>query len=873
MRVNDIYSLTLVLVMSFPGLRGYAQSADTSIFSKPQRIDASVRTERVTRSEQKGDTLIFNAAAYQVADNADSERLLSKMPGISVSDSGVDANGKEVARVLLDGQEFFGSDVLTALRNVPADMVKQIEIINRLSDAAQLTGVDDGEGHTALNIVTKRKKGSGLTTGRVYGSYGLSDKADHRHNYIAGGNVSHFTDRRTISVIGMSNNISKFNFSSSDILSGSTGLDAGGGNTFKVKALSGLSDIHSLGVDYTSKTVNLTYFFNAISNINSPVSDKYTLTSVEDRLLHTHTDNDYRAYNMTHKLTGKITLAPSKRHSVVIRPNITLEDMFNGKHQYGLYEYTFADAADKFVRKQFNIADNDRWTIRAGAEVTYRYRFAKRRRSMSLYGRYSLYRYSALDRSWEYRWNRQDADTTDFSTTDYRYIQNRDRRTLQHQMNGRLTYTEPLTKRSLLSGEYAFGMISTHGDNLVYPYEDGAYSTEPKVRTSAVNHSIFYHNRVGLRYNYALRKLSVTASATYQHTLFDGETTLPSTGHTRRHYHHPLYNLVANLPFNGSNRLRIEARGKTQNPSNNMLQDVVDRSSTSNVRAGNPDVDPAYLHTADIQYINTNRKAGTTFSVAVSYTGSANWFCDSLVINSPGYVVDTDENGNKIVLKEGDQYVKPINLGGYHKMMFRTAFAMPVDLIRCNFNIGAQASLQRLPGMINGDYVPVNRNWFQLAARLDSNISKEIDFTVSYQARYTMNEYTGKIRKDGEYVARKVENNFVSHRALAQLRWVFFKNWTFSGAFLYKKYKSTQGLYDDDFYLCDIFLGHRFLKNRRLEVSIGVNDLLNNNVRSYWHSVNASGRTDGENLGVGRYFSMQCIWHFRAGTKPKKIIQ
>ena len=56
----------------------------------------------MTRSEQKGDTLIFNAAAYQVADNADSERLLSKMPGISVSDSGVDANGKEVARVLLD---------------------------------------------------------------------------------------------------------------------------------------------------------------------------------------------------------------------------------------------------------------------------------------------------------------------------------------------------------------------------------------------------------------------------------------------------------------------------------------------------------------------------------------------------------------------------------------------------------------------------------------------------------------------------------------------------------------------------------------------------------------------------------------------------
>jgi len=170
MRVNGISSLTFVLAILLSGFMSYAQQTDSSIFSKPLNIEATVKTERVARSEQKGDTLIFNAAAYQVAENSDSERLMSKMPGISVSDGGVEANGKEVARILLDGQEFFGNDVLTALRNVPADMVKQIEVINRLSDAAQLTGVDDGEGYTAINIVTKRKKGSGMTTGRIYGN-------------------------------------------------------------------------------------------------------------------------------------------------------------------------------------------------------------------------------------------------------------------------------------------------------------------------------------------------------------------------------------------------------------------------------------------------------------------------------------------------------------------------------------------------------------------------------------------------------------------------------------------------------------------------------------------------------------------------------
>ena len=854
----------MMLLSSLPVL-AQAQQADSSIFDKPLKLDASVKTERVARSEQKGDTLLFNAAAYQVAENADSERLVSKMPGISVSDSGVEANGKEVARVLLDGQEFFGSDVLSALRNVPADMVKQIEVINRLSEQAQLTGVDDGEGYTALNIVTKRKKGAGLITGRVYGSYGYSDRKDCRNNYIAGGNFSRFTDKNSLSVIGMSNNISKFNFVSSDILSGAAGLDTGGGSSFKVKSLSGLSDVHSLGVNYTSKKCNLTYFFNDISNRNRPVSDKYSMTSTEGKELLTHNENDYHADNMTHKLNGKITLNPSSRHSFIIRPSLTFEDMLNGRNLYGAYRYIYKDAEDKFVRRQMNVNDNDRWSLRASTEVSYRYRFAKRKRSLSVYGKYLYYRYSAADSSWEYRWKSEDQTDYDPSTAYYTYIQTRSRLTSQHQVTGKLTYTEPLTRRSQLSAEYTFYMTDAEGENLAFPFKDGQYSKEPVERTSAINRSSFYHNRVGLRYNYAFRKMSVTAAATYQNLVFEGMTRLPAEGMTSRVYHHPLYIIIANLPFDKSNKLRVELRGKTQNPTTSMLQNIVDRSSTSNVRSGNPDIDPAYLHVAELQYVNTNKKAGTTFSVSASYTGSSNYFCDSLVINSPGYVVDHDENGIAITLKEGDQFVKPINLPGYRKISFKTSFAVPLDFIRCNFNIGMQTSLQRLPGMINEDYVPINRNWYQVFGRLDSNISKDVDFTISYLARYNSNDYSGKYGR--------VQNNYVSHRALAHLRLLFLKNFTFTGAFVYKKEKSTRGLYDDDFYLCDLFLGYRFLKNRRLEVSVGVNDLFDNNVRSYWHSVNASGRTDGENLGVGRYYSLQCIWHFRHGTRPKKIVQ
>ena len=857
MKVNDILSLALTLAFFIPGLCAHAQQTDSSIFSKPINLDASVKTERVARSEQKGDTLIFNAAAYQVADNADSERLVSKMPGISVSDSGVEANGKEISSVLVDGQEFFGNDVMAALRNIPADMVNQIEIINRLSDAARLTGVDDGNGHLALNVVTKRKKGTGITTGRIYGSYGLSDKATHRHNYIAGGNMTNFTDERTISVIGMSNNISKFNFTSSDILSGSTGMDARSSNTFNIKALSGISTVHSVGLNYTSKKLKFTYFFSDITNSNLPVSDKMTKTTTQGKELSTHSANDYRAHNMTHKLNGKITLAPSGKHSFIINPSITFENPDNGKDQLSRYSYIYTDAPESFVRKQRNIAENDRWTIRASTDINYRYRFAKRRRNMSIYGKYLFYRYSAFDQSWEYRWNQENADTSDLGSANYSNIQNRHRVTVQHQATGKFTYSEPLTKRSTLSAELTYYMTSTDGENLIFPYTDGAYSTSPKERVSAINTSTFHHNRAGLRYNYWYRKISITATATYQNTIFNGTTQLPATGSNHKVYHHPLYTLIANIPFNKSNTLRIEARGRTQNPGNNMLQDIVDRSSTSNVRAGNPDINPAYLHSAEIRYVNTNKKAGTTFAFSTTYTGSPNYFCDSLIIEQPDFIVDINDNGKPIKLGNGNQFVKPINLGGYHKLNTKASFSMPLDFLRCNLNLGAQGSLQRLPGMINGEYVPIKRDFYQLSGRLDSNISKNIDFTLSYSATYNMNQYSGKFGK--------VENDYITQRASARIKWIFLRNFTFTGGFIYRNNKSTQGLYNDNIYLCDLFLGHRFLKSRKLEVSIGVNDLLNNNVKNYWHSVSASGRTDGINLGIGRYFSAQIIWHFRTG--------
>lgn len=248
------------------------------IFITPDNIvlESAVLSDQAIRSSQSGDTLSYNAAAYKTMLGADSETLIAKMPGISVSDDGVDANGKDVRKVMIDGQEFFGNDVLTALKNIPADMIQQIEVINKLSDNAQQTGVDDGEGYTAINIVTKPEARNGSLAGRVYAGYGIPDK------YMAGGNLNWFGKDKTATLIGMGNNLSKYNFTSSDLVGASASADNSPvQGDFKVKPLPGISSVASTGVNFNNKWFNGSYFFNRIKNRNHYTEDKYTVLDEE----------------------------------------------------------------------------------------------------------------------------------------------------------------------------------------------------------------------------------------------------------------------------------------------------------------------------------------------------------------------------------------------------------------------------------------------------------------------------------------------------------------------------------------------------------------------------------------------------------------
>lgn len=114
------------------------------LFRKLKTLGNVTIIGRTPPARQKGDTTELNASAFKVNPDATTEDLLRKAPGVTVENGVVTAQGEEVRRVTIDGRQFFGDDATAALKNLPAEVVDKIQVFDRMSDQAQLTGFDDG---------------------------------------------------------------------------------------------------------------------------------------------------------------------------------------------------------------------------------------------------------------------------------------------------------------------------------------------------------------------------------------------------------------------------------------------------------------------------------------------------------------------------------------------------------------------------------------------------------------------------------------------------------------------------------------------------------------------------------------------------------
>lgn len=827
---------------------------------RAENIDDVVVEVPALRSSVRGDTLSYRASAYKVSFGSDAGSLISKMPGLEIADGAIEAQGRSVQRVYVDGREFFGNDVMSAVRNIPADMIESIDIYNTQSDQSEFTGVDTGEGVTALNIVTLPDKRRGAF-GRVFGAYGIPDK------YIGGGNVNIFNNDRRISVIGLVNNVSRQNFSFEDILGTTEESNSRTSNkNFMVRPMDGISTVQAVGVNYSDDwgkkgKVTASYFFNRTDNHNTSRSDKQTFTA-SDKLVLYNDENRSKALNLNHRFNSRIDYRFSERHSMMMRTSFSLQDNNARNELLSRTDNKFSDDDIRFVNRRRNFGLSDSKGFNVSNNLIYRYRLPGKKShnlTFGFGGAYRSYEQFSFPRQYTFR----DPDDIECDTTDYssRNVSRTDRDQPGYDVNGSASYTRALSKRSRLSLEYRINYTDNSVDRSTFVLtKENVFPDERNPKQSTEYDYAFLTHRVGSTYQYYFKKTKVAATLYYQHAEFDSDYAFPYRQKTGASFDNLTYNVVSNISITRNNTLKFTAVGRTSNPRATDLQGIVNTTNRQNVFAGNPHLDPVYTHRLTGQYIRTSPERGRTFTVSAEAALSPNTITDSLVIDTPDFIIDDEGT----LLGEGNQFTKPVNLPGYWSLRASVSYGMPVRWLRSNLNFRAGVSTGRIPSIINGERNELSNSSYNAGVVLGSNISESVDFRVSYTGRYNVSKSTSHVRT--------LDNTYFSQTARAEATFVAWKRLVVRANADYNYYKGITDTFLEERLICNALLGVKLFRNRLGEVSVGVNDLLDQNGTTFRRTVTGTTLRNVTNLGVGRYVSLQLTYNLRLYRRQSNAV-
>ena len=823
-------------------------------------IETVVKTAVSTRTTIMGDTLRYNADAFKVAADAEVEALLRKMPGITITDGKIEAHGEEVKQIYVDGNEFFGSNIAQVLQSIPAQAVEHIEVYNRLSEAAQVTGVDDGEGGKVINIITRRSIKRSCF-GKVHAGYGYEPDANRavtvNHKYTAGGSVNLFNDDARLTVMALVNNLNKQNLSDDDMTIRSSSNSSSGSRQFSVNNQNGVASAEIVAVNYTDRwgrrrraKFEGSLFYNHLNAKNQFTVDRWydAAVSKKDTI---HYDQFANPNNHTLKFRGRLEWKTGKRQKLVLiptlnyYPNSSINRTDTTSLRWGESGYRWMPSG------------NDGWSrsFSQGLYAQYSYRFLRQGRSLLLVASVNN-NDQTTDRDYYSNGSGKTSKVSpDKATIAYTYSrkqQESSTRTFRIQP----TYRDKIGRYSTINLAYRLQAQLRSRDLMSYT-TGSDYVIDPaklNSRSSSSFEGMFLYHQAGMGYRYGRNRNWFSVSAMYQnsqlsnHNMWTGER-------TKRVYHTPVYNATLQWAFDSSNTLRVSATSEVKAPSLWQMLDIYDVSNSQYISIGNPDLRPYTEHNYFARYTNISQRYGTTFMVMAK------------AMLRPDYIGTSIHYSPETIEIDGKKYnplqlSQPVNLDGYRSFEARTSIGFPLTFISSNLNISLGATYSDVPIRLNGNDELMNNLTVSTDWTLGSNISENIDFTIRYNLSYSDN-------KAGRAV---LNNQFLSHRATANFKAVLPLGFTLTTSGVYTQYVGITNGYNDSFMLWNAAVGKKVLRNLG-EVELCVNDLLNQNT-SFARSVWAGYSQVRYNSTMGRCFLVKFTYNIRAftpGTKQLKI--
>lgn len=813
--------------------------------------------------KQNNDTLDYAASQFKVNPDATSEDLIKKMPGITVDKSGtVTAQGETVKKVTVDGRDFFGDDATATLRNLPAEVIDKIQVFDKLSDQAQLTGFDDGNTTKAINIVTKKDMRNG-NFGRVYAGYGTDGR------YSAGGNVSFFNNARRISLVGLVNNVNQQNFSTQDLLgvtsSGNRGGGGqrgggGGGNfrggnqgNFTVGQQNGIAKTNAFGINYSDawgKNIDVTgsYFFNnSNTSNNQTLSQQNIITKDSSNYYDENTLSDNKNYN--NRVNFRLTYRIDSNNSVLVTSNLNFQSNNSINFVHGINYLDFNK------QNEISQTDNDLNSNFHGNNLSnlilFRHAFSKRGRSVSLGISNNLS--DKVGDNYLTAVNKYYKSTT--ITDSLRQLSNQQNHNNKYSFN--LVYTEPVGKKGQLQINYNPSFSNNKADQKTSNYDNGSakYSLLDTSLSNKFNNTYNTQN-TGITFRHGDRNNMIAAGISYQYSELKSDQVFPQVSHIDNSYSNILGNIFSRFKLSSKSNLRIIYRGSVSPPSVTQLQNVINNSNQFFYSTGNPDLQQQYTNNIITRYNYTNSVKGQSFFANIFFQTINNYVANATYTASKDSALS-----NTITLFKGSQISKPVNLNGYISARSFFTFGMPIKFIKSNLNWNAGISYAKQPGLINNVSNISNSYNYNFGAVLSSNISEYIDFNLSY---------SGNINTVKNTLQPTLNNNFFMQSAGISANLLTKKGLFFNNDLSNEYYKGLAGGYNTNYWLWNIAVGQKFLKNQSGELKLSVFDLLKQN-KSIARNVTDSYIQDVQNQVLQQYFMLTFTYKLKTFGKGKPI--
>ncbi len=450
-----------------------AQAPDKNVGTISLKTDAVMLAEAVITAEAPQvqvveDTLVYNSTAYRTPEGAMLEELVKKLPGAEVDDDGnVKINGKELKKIMVDGKEFFGGDVKTGLKNLPVEMIDKLKTYDKQSDLARITGIDDGEEETVLDLTVKK--------GMNRGWFGNADAAVGTEDRYAGRmNLSHFVDKTQITLIGSANNVNNQGFS-------------GGGGGPRWRRNNGLNAPKELGISFATENKKIELGGSAQYNHNN--ADIININSSERFLQngnsYSNSNSANRNRNTTFRADFRMEWKPDTLTNIIFRPNFSYGKTNNGSTSLSgtfnadpfslianpndFLDFDFLDSGDPLKDIRVNATNSGTLTnsksISTDATLQINRKLNNKGRNITFRGRFGY----------------GDNDNDQYTESMTRYYQiptNPDSMLIRNQFittptnnynySAQITYSEPIAKATFLQFSYQFQYKYSESDKTTY---------------------------------------------------------------------------------------------------------------------------------------------------------------------------------------------------------------------------------------------------------------------------------------------------------------------------------------------------------------------------------------------------------------------